>query len=86
MTEDLYEMIGGRKTVTAATELFYKKVSEDEELHHFFKRVDMAHLRSRQIMFVSMILGGRVYTGRIFMKSMPDPEIMVLPRRTSTCS
>jgi truncated hemoglobin YjbI len=64
MTEDLYEMIGGRKTVTAATELFYKKVSEDEELHHFFKRVDMAHLRSRQIMFVSMILGGRVYTGK----------------------
>jgi len=64
MTEDLYELIGGRKTIIAATELFYKKVSEDEELRHFFKRVDMAHLRSRQIMFVSMILGGRVYTGK----------------------
>jgi hemoglobin len=64
MTEDLYELIGGRKTIGAATELFYKKVSEDEELRHFFKRVDMAHLRSRQIMFVSMILGGRVYTGK----------------------
>jgi hemoglobin len=64
MTEDLYELIGGRKTISAATELFYKKVSEDEELRHFFKRVDMAHLRSRQIMFVSMILGGRVYTGK----------------------
>jgi hemoglobin len=64
MTEDLYELIGGRKTISAATELFYKKVSEDEELRQFFKRVDMAHLRSRQIMFVSMILGGRVYTGK----------------------
>ena len=64
MTEDLYELIGGRNTIGAATELFYKKVSEEEELRHFFKRVDMAHLRSRQIMFVSMILGGRVYTGK----------------------
>ena len=24
----------------------------------------MAHLRSRQVMFVSMLLGGRVYTGK----------------------
>ena len=24
----------------------------------------MAHLRSRQVMFISMLLGGRVYTGK----------------------
>ena len=64
MTEDLYELIGGRNTIKTATEIFYKRVLEDEELQHFFKRVDMAHLRSRQIMFVSMLLGGRVYTGK----------------------
>jgi hemoglobin len=64
MREDLYELIGGRSTIKAATELFYKKVLEDDELQHFFRRVDMAHLRSRQIMFISMLLGGRVYTGK----------------------
>jgi truncated hemoglobin YjbI len=64
MTEDLYELIGGRSTIKAATELFYKKVLEDDNLRQFFERIDMAHLRSRQIMFISMLLGGRVYTGK----------------------
>ena len=64
MTEDLYELIGGRSTIQAATELFYRKVQDDDNLRHFFKRVDMAHLRSRQVMFISMLLGGRVHTGR----------------------
>ena len=64
MTEDLYELIGGRSTVTAATELFYRKLLEDDKLRRFFERTDMAHLRSRQIMFVSMLLGGRVHTGK----------------------
>ena len=64
MTEDLYELIGGRSTIKAATELFYSKLVEDDQLRHFFKRVDMAHLQSRQVMFISMLLGGRVHTGR----------------------
>ena len=64
MIEDLYELIGGRSTVEAATELFYNKVLEDDNLRHFFERVDTAHLRSRQIMFLSMLLGGRVYTSK----------------------
>src|SRR6202171_3409507 len=64
MTEDLYELIGGRGAVEAATELFYNKVLEDDNLRHFFKRVDTAHLRSRQIMFLSMLLGGREYTSK----------------------
>jgi hemoglobin len=64
MTEDLYELVGGRSTLSAATEIFYQKVLDDEELRHFFKRADIAHLRSRQVMFVSMLLGGRVYTGK----------------------
>jgi hemoglobin len=64
MTEDLYELVGGRSTLNAAIDVFYKKVLDDDELRPFFKRVDMAHLRSRQVMFVSMLLGGRVYTGK----------------------
>jgi hemoglobin len=64
MTEDLLELIGGRSTIKAATEVFYNKVLEDDNLRHFFERVDMGHIQSRQIMFISMLLGGRVYTGK----------------------
>jgi hemoglobin len=65
MIDDLYDLIGGRRTVWAATERFYDKVLEDESLRPFFTRTDMAHLRSRQSMFISMLLGGRVvYTGK----------------------
>jgi hemoglobin len=64
MIENLYELIGGQKTIEAATKRFYEKIMEDESLRPFFQRTDMAHLRSRQTMFVSMLLGGRVYTGK----------------------
>jgi len=62
--ENLYELIGGHDTIKAATERFYERVLEDESLRPFFSETDMAHLRSRQIMFVSMLLGGRTYTGK----------------------
>jgi hemoglobin len=64
MIEDLYDLIGGRSTIEAATERFYDKVLQDESLRHVFEQADMAHLRSRQVMLISMLLGGRVYTGR----------------------
>jgi len=64
MIEDLFDLIGGRSVIKAATELFYDKVLHDDSLRHFFEGVDMAHLRSRQAMFISMLLGGRVYTGK----------------------
>ena len=64
MFEDLYDLIGGHSTIESATELFYDKILHDESLRHFFERVDMAHLRSRQAMLISMLLGGRVYTGK----------------------
>ncbi len=64
MIDELYDLIGGRQTVSAATESFYRRVFEDDTLRPFFKRTDMAHLRARQSMFISMLLGGRVvYTG-----------------------
>jgi hemoglobin len=61
---DLYDLIGGRQTVWAATEAFYRRVFEDDTLSPFFETTDMAQLRARQSMFISMLLGGRVvYTG-----------------------
>jgi len=63
--DDLYHLIGGRQTVWAATEAFYRRVFADDTLRHFFKSTDMAQLHSRQSMFISMLLGGRVvYTGK----------------------
>jgi hemoglobin len=65
MIDDLYDLIGGKRTIWAATESFYEKVLADDSLRHFFKRTDISHLRSRQSMFLSMLLGGRVvYTGK----------------------
>jgi hemoglobin len=63
--DDLYETIGGSDTVEAAIGSFYRRVLEDENLRRFFHSTDMAHLRSGQSMFISMLLGGRVvYTGK----------------------
>ena len=64
MIENLYELVGGQETIKAATERFYERVMKDEKLRQFFKGADMARLRSRQVMFISMLLGGRVYTGK----------------------
>jgi hemoglobin len=61
----LYDLIGGRETVWAAIEAFYRRVLADDTLKPFFKSTDMAQLRARQSMFISMLLGGRIVdTGR----------------------
>jgi hemoglobin len=65
MIDDLYDLIGGKRTIWAATESFYKKVLEHQDLRHFFERSDIAGLHARQSMFLSMLLGGEVvYTGK----------------------
>lgn len=65
MIDDLYGLIGGKQTVWAATEAFYRRVLADDTIRLFFKTADMAELRARQSMFISMLLGGRVvYTGK----------------------
>ena len=65
MIDELYDIIGGERTVRAATESFYRRVFADDTLRPFFKSSDMVELRARQRMFISMLLGGRVvYTGK----------------------
>ena len=64
MIDDLYDLIGGRQTIWAATECFYRRVLADSRICHFFEGSDVAHLRARQSMFISMLLGGRIsYAG-----------------------
>jgi hemoglobin len=65
MIDELYDLIGGNRTVWAATEAFYRRVLADDSIRRFFETTDMAHLGARQSMFISMLLGGRVvYTGK----------------------
>jgi hemoglobin len=65
LIDDLYDLIGGRQTVWSANQAFYRRVLADNTLRPFFKSTDMAELRARQSMFISMLLGGRiVYTGK----------------------
>jgi hemoglobin len=62
---ELYDLIGGKRTVWAATECFYRRILADYTLRPFFKSTDMAQLRARHSMFISMLLGGRIlYTGK----------------------
>ncbi len=62
--DELYSTIGGSDRLDAAIRAFYRRVLEDEDLRPFFRSTDMAQLRSGQSMFVAMLLGARVYTGR----------------------
>ena len=65
MIDELYDLIGGKQTIWAATECFYRRVLADDTIRPFFTSSDMAQLRARQSMFISMLLGGRiVYTGK----------------------
>jgi hemoglobin len=64
MIDKLYDVIGGRRTISAVTKRFYKKVLKDDSLRQFFRGTDMDHLRAHQVMFVSMLLGGTVYAGK----------------------
>lgn len=64
MIDQLYYLIGGKRTVWAATEAFYRRALGDETMRPFLERTDMARLRGGQSMFISMLLGGPiVYTG-----------------------
>jgi hemoglobin len=61
----LYDIIGGKLTVQAATESFYRRVFADHTLRPFFESADMKQLLARQRMFLTMLLGGQSdYTGK----------------------
>ena len=77
MIDTLYETIGGRKIINAAVDLFYQKVLADDSVRQFFEGMDMNHLRARQSMFLTMLLGGRiVYTGKDIRAAHAHPREM----------
>lgn len=61
----LYEKIGGEAAVTAAVDLFYKKVLDDDRIKHFFEGVDMDKQQRMQKGFLTLAFGGpNNYSGR----------------------
>ena len=65
MIDRLYDKIGGSATINKLVEIFYDRVLADPRLGPFFPQTDMATLRARQAMFVSMLVGGsRSFNGR----------------------
>ncbi len=58
MAACLYETIGGKSTILAAVNAFYRRVFADKTLAPFFKQTDSEKLYARQAMFLAMLLGG----------------------------
>ncbi|MBS1122905.1 MAG: globin [Deltaproteobacteria bacterium] len=65
MTNTLFSRLGGEPAVTAAVDIFYRKVLLDRRINRFFEHMDVDALRDKQRAFLTMVLGGRdAYQGR----------------------
>ncbi len=61
----LYEQIGGEPAMSAAVELFYRRVLSDDRISHFFEDVDMERQAAKQKAFLTMVCGGPAsYSGK----------------------
>ena len=61
MTEqNLYDKYGGAATISKIVHNFYSKVTESDEIGHFFERINIEALMSHQVKMFSHIFGGPV--------------------------
>src|SRR5947209_7136996 len=61
----LYEQIGGEPAVSAAVDIFYRKVLADDRISHFFDDIDMDQQIAKQKGFLTMAFGGPTnYSGK----------------------
>ena len=64
MVRSLYETIGGEAAVTAAVEIFYRKVMADPSIKRFFDGLNMEQQITKQKAFLTMVFNGpNNYTG-----------------------
>lgn len=64
VTASIYHQIGGKASMEAAIEIFYKKVLADDRINHFFKDTNMAKQKQKQKAFLSAAFGSPVkWTG-----------------------
>ena len=54
----IYHRLGGKAAISAAVDLFYKKVLADKTVNEFFEGVNMKRQARKQKEFVSAALGG----------------------------
>jgi hemoglobin len=63
-TPSLYEQLGGEPAVSAAVDIFYRKVLSDHRINRFFDNSDMDKQIAKQKSFFTMAFGGpNNYTG-----------------------
>ena len=61
----LFERVGGEPAMSAAVDVFYRKVLADESLSRFFEDVDMERQAAKQKAFLTMVTGGPAnYSGQ----------------------
>jgi hemoglobin len=61
----VYEQLGGDAAITAAVDVFYRRVLADVYVKRFFEGVDMAKQAAKQKGFLVMVTGGpNNYTGK----------------------
>ena len=61
----IYEQIGGRDSVTAAVDIFYARVLDDDLLGPYFGSTDMRKQKAHMRAFLAVALGGpSLYRGR----------------------
>ena len=63
--DSLYNRIGGEAAVSAAVDIFYRKVLNDDRIKEFFDDTDMDRQIAKQKSFLTMAFGGpKNYTGK----------------------
>lgn len=61
----VFDKLGGKAAVKAAVDIFYNKVVADERVNSYFKDVDMAKQRAKQMQFMTYAFGGpEAYKGK----------------------
>ena len=61
----LYERLGGEAAVSAAVDIFYRKMLADDRVSSFFDNTDMDKQIAKQKGFLTMVFGGpNNYTGK----------------------
>ena len=64
MSDSLFERIGGEGAVSAAVDIFYRKILSDDSISQFFEDTDMDVQIAKQKSFLTMAFGGpNDYTG-----------------------
>ncbi len=58
--DSLFQRIGGEPAILLAVNVFYEKLSTDDDVSHFFENLDLDKLAKKQASFMSMAFGGPV--------------------------